>query len=42
MRWAVSIGLVQGTDSRTLSPKKTATRAEIAVVLKAFDEKVGA
>ena len=42
MRWAVSIGLIQGTDSRTLSPKKTATRAEIAVVLKAFDEKVGA
>lgn len=42
MRWAVSIGLVQGTDSRVLSPKKTATRAEIAVVLKAFDEKVGA
>ena len=42
MRWAVSIGLVQGTDSRTLSPRKTATRAEIAVILKAFDEKVGA
>ena len=42
MRWAVSVGLVQGTDSGLLQPKKTASRAEIAVILKAFDEKVGA
>lgn len=42
MRWAVSVGIIQGTDDGKLQPKKTASRAEIAVILKAFDEKVGA
>ena len=42
MRWAVSVGLIKGNDAGYLQPGKTASRAEIAVILKAFDEKVGA
>jgi hypothetical protein len=39
MRWAVSIGLIQGRDG-ALAPQGTATRAEVATVLRRFIEQL--
>lgn len=36
MRWACGAGLLTGTSDTTLSPKGTATRAQIAVILSRF------
>ena len=36
MEWAVSAGLVSGTDQNTLSPQLTITRAQFAVILQRF------
>ena len=33
-RWAVTAGIISGTSDTTLSPKKTATRAEVATMLR--------
>lgn len=37
--WAVSNGVISGTSSTTLSPKGTATRAQVAVILIRYIEK---
>lgn len=39
MQWAVAEGLISGTSKTTLSPKATSTRAQIAAVLKRYQEK---
>ena len=36
MRWACATGLMKGTDSSTLSPLSTATRAQVAALLHRF------
>lgn len=36
VQWCVAEGLISGTSTTTLSPKKTATRAEIATILMKF------
>ena len=33
LRWAVGEGLISGTTETTLSPKATATRAQVATIL---------
>ena len=38
MAWAVSSGVISGTSTTTLSPKKVGTRAEVATVLMQFCE----
>ena len=38
--WAVAKGLISGTSATTLSPRDSATRAEIAVIIKSFVENV--
>lgn len=40
MAWAVASGLVQGTSETTISPKATATRAQIAMILMRFCENI--
>lgn len=40
MRWAVGAGLISGTSSKELLPKKAATRAETAVIVQQFVNKV--
>lgn len=40
MSWAVASGLVQGTSSATISPRDTATRAQVALILMRFCENV--
>lgn len=39
MKWAVSNGIISGTE-KGLEPQSFATRAQVAVVMKAFDEKI--
>ena len=39
MQWAVAEGFISGTSKTTLSPIGTSTRAQIAVVLKRYQEK---
>lgn len=39
MKWAIGHKLLAGTD-KGLEPKGTATRAQVAVILKAFDESI--
>ena len=36
MAWAVGNGVIKGSTSTTISPKGTATRAEVATVLMRF------
>ena len=36
MDWAVGCGMIQGTTNNSLAPKKVATRAQVAVILKRF------
>ena len=38
--WACKTGLIQGTTANTLSPKDTATRAQVAVILMRFCETI--
>jgi len=33
VRWAVSVGIIQGVGNDTLSPKTSATRAQVATML---------
>ena len=40
MRWAVGAGLISGTTSKTISPKKIANRAETAVIIKQYSIKI--
>ena len=40
MQWAVGNKLLSGVGNRTLQPKGTATRAQLAVILKAYDENI--
>ena len=42
MEWTYSEGLIHGRSSTELAPKGTATRAEVAVILHRFSEKIGA
>lgn len=41
MRWAVSHKIMSGTDRNTLLPQSAASRAQYAVMLKAFDTSFG-
>lgn len=41
MRWAVSHKIMSGTDRNTLLPQSAASRAQFAVMLKAFDTSFG-
>lgn len=38
VKWALGHRLITGTDARTLDPDGTATRAQMAVILKAYDQ----
>lgn len=38
--WAVKVGLISGTSDTTLSPRDSATRAEIALIIKNYVENV--
>ena len=40
MKWAVSKGVISGTDKRELLPKDSITRAQMAVVIKSFVENI--
>ena len=40
IKWANSVTLVNGTSETTLSPKDTATRAQVAAILMRFCENV--
>ena len=40
MRWAVAVGLINGTDAHTISPDGAATRAQVATILQRFVENV--
>ena len=40
MRWAVAAGLISGRSGAQLAPKGEATRAEVAVILMNFVQKV--
>ena len=40
MKWAVSKGIISGTDKRELLPKDSITRAQMAVVIKSFVENI--
>ncbi len=40
VRWAVSVGLMNGTDATHLSPVKSASRAEVAAIVMRFAENV--
>ncbi len=41
MSWAVAAELISGTSETTLSPRDTATRAEIAVMIMKYAENIG-
>ena len=38
MKWALGHRLITGLNPRTLDPDGTATRAQMAVILKAYDQ----
>ena len=40
VKWAVAKKLISGTSATTLSPKQTTTRAQAAVIIKNFVEKI--
>lgn len=40
VEWAVSAGLISGTSDTTLSPRDSATRAEVALIIKNYVEKI--
>ena len=37
VRWAVSTGIINGVGDNTLSPKTSATRAQVATMLMRYD-----
>ncbi len=40
MAWCVNIGIIQGTDSTTIEPQNSATRAQVAAILMRFIESI--
>ena len=42
IRWAVAVGIINGTSDTTLSPRKSATRAEVATMLMRYCTKAAA
>ena len=40
VQWAIAAGMISGTSETTLSPKDTATRAQVAVIIMNYDLKV--
>ncbi|MCD8128068.1 MAG: S-layer homology domain-containing protein [Oscillospiraceae bacterium] len=42
MAWCINIGIIQGTDSATIAPQESATRAQIAAILMRFIESISA
>ena len=42
IQWAIAAGMISGTTDTTLSPKDTATRAQVAVIIMNYDLKVKA
>lgn len=40
VNWASSAGLIQGDSNKAFNPKQTATRAQVAVILQRFAEKI--
>lgn len=40
VKWAVGAGVIAGTEKGNIEPTASATRAQFAVMMKAFDEKV--
>jgi len=41
IRWAVGVGILHGNDDKTLNPKGSATRAEVAAMLKNYCNNIG-
>ncbi len=41
MIWATSSEIINGMGDGTLAPQKTATRAQVAQIIKNFDQKIG-
>ncbi len=41
LEWAVSVGLISGTSDTTLSPRDSATRAEVALIVMNYVEMTG-
>ncbi len=41
LEWAVSVGLISGTSETTLSPRDSATRAEVALIIMNYVEMTG-
>ena len=39
MKWAVSAGIINGMGDNTIAPKKDSTRAQVAQIVKNYDEK---
>ena len=40
VKWAVEKGLISGTSAATISPKNTATRAQVALIIMKYVENV--
>ncbi|MBR2736396.1 MAG: S-layer homology domain-containing protein, partial [Firmicutes bacterium] len=40
VKWAVSAGIINGMGDNTIAPKKDSTRAQVAQIVKNYDEKV--
>jgi hypothetical protein len=40
MAWAVNAGIISGTSDTTLSPRDSATRAQVAVIVMSYVENV--
>jgi len=40
VKWALGAGMISGTSATTVSPKNSASRAQLAVILKQFNENV--
>ncbi|MBQ4055194.1 MAG: leucine-rich repeat protein [Clostridia bacterium] len=40
VEWAVNVGMISGTSDTTLSPRNTATRAEVAIIIMNYNEDV--
>lgn len=40
VKWAVANGLISGFENGTIRPKGTATRGQLAVILKAYDQSI--
>ncbi len=40
IRWAIAVGLISGTSSTTLAPKGRATRAQAAMLMTLFCQRI--